>query len=126
MTTRLRRAATARAYEDKQGGWTLVTATGEPLRLANPASLCLWDALGAGATPCELVGLLGARFPQVPPERLRRDVAGFIERLIGLGFVVEHPRGGGAPAAVAPGRRARRRPEEQESSPRRRRTAVRR
>jgi hypothetical protein len=84
---RLRRAAAVRAFEDKQGGWTLLTADGGAFRLANPASLCLWEALETGATRDELLARLVRRFPGVPQSRLEGDAVAFLAQLEAHGFL---------------------------------------
>jgi hypothetical protein len=83
-----RRCRSARAYEDKQGGWTLVTRDGVHLRLQNPASLIVWDLLaGDGATLPQMVAALASRFGSLEDLTLRCDVRRFLRQLEELGFV---------------------------------------
>jgi hypothetical protein len=88
---RYRRAPGIRAFVGKDGGWTLVTRSGEFLRPRNAASLCLWEALSEATGPDELVRCLERLFPRVGREVLRRDALCFLRDLEALGFVERCP-----------------------------------
>ena len=87
------RARGIRAFTDKEHGWTLVTREGEFVCLRNAASLTLWDALAEPSDEGALVERLRSCFPEVPPERLRRDAQDFLRELEGLGLVTARPLG---------------------------------
>ncbi|MGH7566709.1 MAG: PqqD family protein [Gemmatimonadota bacterium] len=48
----------------------------------NPTGAVLWDALKSPRTASELGDLLVDRFPGLPAERVRADVAAFLDRLL--------------------------------------------
>ncbi|MCK4305736.1 MAG: PqqD family protein [Candidatus Eisenbacteria sp.] len=85
---RYSRSRTARAFEDKQGGWTLATVEGEYFQLRNAASVHVWEALdGMGATLPEIVRLMSELFPLAALGDLKRDALAFLGQLQDLGFV---------------------------------------
>ncbi|MFH1144121.1 MAG: PqqD family protein [Candidatus Eisenbacteria bacterium] len=83
----VRRKRWTRAFENKRGGWTLISAACQALDLEGPAALCLWEGLERGGTPEELAGRLADRFPDVDRERLRLDTLAFLESLDALGVL---------------------------------------
>lgn len=88
VSARVRRCRHARAYADKEGGWTLVTPWGLALRLTGGAAVGAWEAFqGGGAVLGELATDLGRRFPGIPPERVLRDLLDFTAHLLSAGFV---------------------------------------
>jgi hypothetical protein len=48
----------------------------------NATGAALWEALESPHTPSELAELLVQRFPDLPPDRARADVAAFLDRLL--------------------------------------------
>ncbi len=93
LGTRLRRARAARAFEDKQGGWTLVTRDGLAMRVTGLAALYAWERLRlSDCTTRELAAELAERFPGVSPERIERDLIAFHGHLLKNGFIEVRPR----------------------------------
>ncbi len=117
LRARLRRCRTARAFEDKEGGWTLVTCTGMAMRVTGEVAVRAWEALqGRGRAVCELAEDLARLFPQTPPETITRDLMTFTSHLHAAGFlevvsIAPAPRAGAdqiprSPAAGGNGRPA--------------------
>jgi hypothetical protein len=48
----------------------------------NATGAALWEALESPRTPSELAELLVQRFPDLPLDRARADVAAFLDRLL--------------------------------------------
>lgn len=93
LGARLRRTRTARAFEDKQGGWTLVTCRGLAMRVAGPAAIYAWERLQrSDCTTGELATDLAERFPGVSPVQIEQDLIAFHEHLIDNGFIEVLPR----------------------------------
>jgi hypothetical protein len=90
---RFRRGRLTRAFENKRGGWTALSRTGDFLELANPAALCIWEALALGGTVEELTQTLAGRYPRVGTERLRRDTVAFLTVLREAGLIEEEAPG---------------------------------
>ncbi len=82
-----RRRPSVRAFENRHGGWTLGTATGELYDVAGLAGRCIWEALAEGATLSDIAARLAALFPGVHGDRLRRDAISFLDQLERLGLV---------------------------------------
>jgi hypothetical protein len=82
-----------RVFEDKRGGWTILTPAGEELRLGNEASVLIGQALAAGATEDEILERLAGAFPDAPGDRLRRDLRGFLADLRDADLIAEEPDG---------------------------------
>jgi len=85
---RLRRSRIARAYEDKEGGWTLVTPLGLAMRVTGGVAVVAWEGYrGRGCAVCELAAELALLFPRIPPEQILRDLLEFTAQLLWAGFV---------------------------------------
>jgi len=90
---RLRRTRTARAFEDKLGGWTLVTPRGLAMRVTGPAAIYAWERLqSADCTTWELAADLAQRFPGISAERIEQDLIVFHGHLMENGFIEALPR----------------------------------
>ncbi|MBP6875396.1 MAG: PqqD family protein [Candidatus Eisenbacteria bacterium] len=88
------RAPAMRAFENKRGGWTVLSRTGDALEFQGAAALHLWEALEAGARREAVIAGLAARFPAVDPLILRRDALAFLAALQEAGLVLETPGDG--------------------------------
>jgi hypothetical protein len=87
MATRVRRHRCVRAFEDKQGGWTLVASNGEALRVVGRTAVFIWESLqGEGCVTGELLARVLERYPDTRPEVVERDFMGFIVKLEGMDF----------------------------------------
>ena len=76
------------AYPDKAGGWTLVTLSGDTMRIAGDAAVLAWEAFaGAGAAMGDVAAQLAARFDRVPSAVLEEDLNRFAWELLCCGFV---------------------------------------
>jgi hypothetical protein len=60
----------------------LYSSTQSKAIVLNATGAALWDALEAPRRPSELVDVLTERFPNVSGDRIRDDVASFLNRLI--------------------------------------------
>jgi len=58
----------------------------------NPTGAVLWEALQSPRTASELGDILVDRFPGLPVERARADVAAYVERLFGENLLRSEPR----------------------------------
>ena len=88
LRARLRRCRTARAFEDKEGGWTLVTPAGMAMRVTGAAAVRAWESLqGRAHAVCELAPALAALFPRIPLEQITRDLLTFTSHLLAAEFV---------------------------------------
>lgn len=116
LRARLRRCRAARAFEDKEGGWTLVTSAGLAMRVTGEAAVRAWEGFqGRGCAVCELADELAALFPRIPREQITRDLMMFASHLLAAGFVevvsiaparrAEEERGASSPGAGGNGRR---------------------
>ncbi len=84
----IRRPPWVRAYPDKAGGWTLVTLSGDTMRIAGDAAVLAWEAFaGAGAAMGDVAAQLAARFERVPSAVLEEDLNRFAWELLCCGFV---------------------------------------
>jgi|WetSurMetagenome_2_1015567.scaffolds.fasta_scaffold303818_1 hypothetical protein len=77
-----------RVFADKRGGWTILTAAGEELRLRNAAAVAIGEALAAGTTEAECLERLARAFPDAAPDRLRSDLRGFLAELRDADLIV--------------------------------------
>jgi hypothetical protein len=82
-----------RVFADKRDGWTILTPSGEGLRLGNAASAAIGEALATGATEAEILERLARMFQDPPRGRLRRDLRGFLAELEDAGLVAAEPDG---------------------------------
>jgi len=88
LRARLRRCRTARAFEDKEGGWTLVTPAGMAMRVTGAAAVHAWESLqGQGRAVCELAPELAALFPRIPLEQITQDLLTFTSHLLAGEFL---------------------------------------
>jgi hypothetical protein len=93
LGARLRRARTARAFEDKEGGWTLVTCRGLAMRVTGPAAIYAWERLqNSDCTTWELAAELAKRFPDISAEQIEQDLIVFHGHLLESGFIEVLPR----------------------------------
>jgi hypothetical protein len=88
LRARLRHVRAVRAFEDKEGGWTLVTSQGIAMRVMGSIAVYVWERLqGRGCAVCDLIDELAERFPGVPRERITRDLLEFTGHLLEAGFI---------------------------------------
>jgi hypothetical protein len=80
-----------RAFRNKAGGWTCITAAGESVELRTASTLLIWEALTEGTRFDELLAELGRAFPDEPRHRLAADLAAFLGELERGGLVHRSP-----------------------------------
>ena len=83
----LRRRRLVRAFEDKRGGWTLVTGDWKSMRIESPVGVLIWEALKEWTTLDGVTSLLRLHFQGVDPGVIREDAAAFLAELLRLGFI---------------------------------------
>jgi len=70
-------------YRALPDGAVLFSSTEEVYFGLNPAGACIWENLSpVRSTVEEVCAELGQRFPEVEPERIRRDVDQLLETLV--------------------------------------------
>lgn len=93
------------AWRIYDGEAVVVSADDSSLHMLNPVGTVIWDAADGGADLDALVARVRREF-EVEPERARRDVADFVDRLVERGLItsLERPLSAAdrAPAAVQP------------------------